>query len=198
VLPTWGVRFSRHIIAPAALCTWIGFGDADVAPALELLRGNCDPAASAFAARLVQNGLITVTLLRPGDTPVRAGRSGATSEFHSDARLLQYSTRAGRVTMLAIADGSRAVALHEGLVSLASDERVDDLHVAFGGERVEVWASAPPSRLQIQGTAAARARMLRLNGREHPIQREGRLDTIVVSGAAWGDSLPAARTTCVA
>lgn len=197
--PAWAATVSRHVIVPAAMVTWIGEArDGQPAPTLERPHVDGDPGAPAVSAAVIAGDRRLAILLRPGDAPVRQHRHAATAEYHSDGRLLQYELRDNRLASLSLADASHALAVRDGLPSVACDRQVDALHIEWGGETIRLWAATPPSRLQLQGLAAAMARNVTLNGRELPAPREGRRDTIVIHASAWGDHTGDARTTCAA
>ncbi|MGE0446234.1 MAG: alginate lyase family protein [Vicinamibacterales bacterium] len=200
VVPTWTARFTHHAAAPVGLFTWIAATlDDPREPCLERLHVEHDPGAPAYGVRIRHGEREDVVLLRPGDPPRRESRAASTRDYHTDARLLSVTMRDGQVAALALADGAHALALGDGLISVAADRPVDDLHVAIEADAIELTASVPPPRIQLQGAAVSRARLARLNGREIALARPGRIDTIAIPAAEW--SAPPARetrTTCVA
>jgi hypothetical protein len=180
--------------------TWIA-GTLDDArpPVMERVQAEHDPGALAFGARVRHGDREELVLLRPGDTPRRETRGCSLSGFNTDARLLHVTWHKGQVVAIAIADGAHALALADGLVSVAADRPLDDLHVGILGDVIELTASAPPPRLQVQGAAVSRARLVRVNGRDVPLSRDGRVDSMVVTAADWAAPVQEkTRTTCVA
>ena len=199
VVPTWTARFTHTVQANGGMFTWIaGTLDETSPPRMERVPVEHDPGAAAFGIRVRHTDLEELALLRPGDQPRRDTRSCSVAGLHTDARMLHVTLRDRQVITVAIADGAHALALGNGLVSVAADQPVDDLHVSLRGEVVAISASRPPSRLQIQGSAVSLARLVRANGREISPSRDGRSDTIVVTGADWAAPAEETRTTCVA
>jgi hypothetical protein len=200
MLPTWTARFTHHAPAPIGLFTWIaGTLDEPREPHIERLHVDHDPGAPAYGVRIRHGEREEVALLRPGDSPRRETRAASIRDYHTDARLLSVTLREGQLSAIAIADGAHALALGDGLISLAADRPVDDLHVAMRGDAIELTASIPPPRIQLQGAAISRTRLVRINGRDIGLARRGRVDTIVIPAAEW-TAPPAqeARTPCVA
>jgi hypothetical protein len=178
-MPASVVRLTHEGPAPFSRATWIGSGEA--APVLERVRVDSDPIGGAIALRVRQGDGCWTTVLRPGESAERESRNCSSVDYRSDARLMFYATRGGTVTSLALADASHALALHDGLVSVAAETHVQDLHLAIGREQLELLASAPPPRLRLQGGGLSSIRTIRVNGREH--RRES--DTIELLGSDW-------------
>jgi hypothetical protein len=112
------------------------------------------------------------------------------AEYHTDARLLQYSIADNGELMLAAAETTHALSLGDGVLSLTADALVADVHVAVRGDRVELWSSRPVSRLDVQGEAIRHVRTMRLNGRDVPIDDSRRVDTVAVGSSDWADPEP--------
>jgi hypothetical protein len=200
IVPTWTARFTHAGAPGAGTFTWFSGTLADPRPpVMERLRMEHDPAAAAAGVRVRHGEYEELVVLRPGDVPRRDPRACSIAEFHTDARLLHAAFRDRRLVALALADGAHALALADGLISLAADGGVDDLHAQFDRDSIELTATVPPPRLQVQGAAVSRVRTVRANGREIPVLRPGRVDTIVIHAADWATPAAAPRTTtCVA
>jgi hypothetical protein len=79
---------------------------------------------------------------------------------------VQYGATAGALTSLSLADVSHALALQDGLISVASEVRVPDLHLTVGYETVDIVSTSPPPSLRLHGARLATVKRVRLNGRE--------------------------------
>ena len=163
-VPTTTARITTEAAAPFARATWIGGGDE--LPTLERVRVECDGLSGAVGLRLRQSDRRWTTLLRPGESIDREGRSCASAEYHSDARLVQYGTTAGVLTSLSLADVSHLLALQDGLISVASEVRVPDLHISVEREAIDIVSTSPPPYLRLDGSSLASVKRVRLNGRE--------------------------------
>lgn len=179
-VPAWTARLTHRARSPFAVVTWIGSASERQVPHLQRL---ILADAGAVAARLVQGLDEQVTLVRPGADLEPAGC--AVGDYMADARLLQYSTAGGRLRSLSAADVTHLVALREGLISVSSETRVADLHVERVSDRLALWTSAPPSRLQLQGAGLAGATVMTLNGRERRTAHAAGRDGQTVAGADW-------------
>ena len=186
LLPAWAARVSRTSRAPFSVATWIGPGGA--APVLARIAAECDPGGSpAVAVRVLQQDAAWTTMLRAGEGAVRETRGCGVGAYQTNARLLHYGTRGGRLVSLAACDASHVLALRDGWLSLAADEPVDDVHVELAGDRIEIVASRPAPRLRLQGTAVAQGAAVHLNGRELPASARERTDSIVALPVHWGE-----------
>jgi hypothetical protein len=190
-VPTWTARIAHEDTAPFTMLTWCGAG-VDV-PALERLRVEHDQHGEAIAARMRQGQTEWVTLLRPAEPASRETRTCAAGEYHTNARALQYALAAGGLASLSAADLSHVLALRDGLLSLAADHVVPDLHLKRGHERLDLSASTPPTRLRLQGATVAGVTTITLNGRYLPPRQLARRDTIVIAGGDWADPRTADR-----
>jgi uncharacterized heparinase superfamily protein len=188
LVPTWAARVTQIGTAPPAMLTWVSSGPR--APSLVRLQHQADPAGVALAVRAVEDDVAWTTLLRPGEPAIRSTRSCAADDYQTNARVLQYATRDGALLRLSIADATHVLSLRDGLLSVSADDHVEDLSLSATGELLELYASHPLGRLNIQGSALAAIRSVRLNGRELPIAFQGRRDSLDIPTAAW----PEART----
>jgi hypothetical protein len=186
VTPAWAARISRPVMAPAALATWIGRADESEPPVLDRPPVEADGGARAAAVRVRHRHRTLVALLRPQDEVRRATRRAGTSDYHTDARVLLYVTGAGALNV-SLADGTRALALHGGPISLAAPEPLEAVHVAASGERLEIWAPVPPAVIHLQGRMLREVRRVVLNGREAPAPPRRSADTLTCEGGDWGD-----------
>jgi hypothetical protein len=186
LVPTWTAQMTRRASAPFVSLTWVGAAVplSRVAPVLERVAATADPGGAAIAARVTDEDVTAVFLLRPGEAPRRDTRACGVLDYQTDARLLHYAERRRRLT-LDLVNASHALALRDGWISVAASEPVRDLHVSLAGGVLHVQASEPPPELCFQGRVAAGIRGIRLNHREMPVPRPRRPDTIVVSGADW-------------
>jgi hypothetical protein len=186
LVPTWAARVTQLGTAPPAMLTWVGSG-AD-APSLERLQSEADPSGDALAVRVVQNDCAWTTVLRPGEPAIRATRSCAAADYQTNARVLQYTTRGNALVRLSIADGTHVLSLRDGLLSVAADDHLDDLSLSMTTDVLELFASHPLGRLNIQGSALASMSAVRLNGRDLPVTFSGRRDSLEIPASAWADA----------
>jgi hypothetical protein len=100
--------------------------------------------------------------------------------------VLHYVERDDHLAALDIIDGSHALSLRDGWISVACSGVVSDLHLARAHDRLELFASAPPAYLRVQGTGLATLRYVELNYRHTPAMRAERSDTLIFHGADWG------------
>ena len=187
LVPMWSARISHSVVLPAVLVTWIGTVDSggdEAAPVLTRPRVDTDPGNVACAAQITFRDRSETVLLRPGDVSGGDGHSAGVSHYRTDARLLHVTAgRDGRHSV-AIADGSQATASQRDRLSITCDRRVDDLYVLVDGDVIDVAASAPLPQVTIEGDAAAAARLVRVNGRERPLVRDGRTGAVIVAERA--------------
>jgi uncharacterized heparinase superfamily protein len=168
--PTCTARIERTGAAPVTLVTWIGEGDA---PSIEQLKTEADPGSATIATRIADADTSTVTLLRPGDSAHRDTRTCMAGAYHTDARLLQYSSDSQGTVTLAIADATHALSLDTALITINADSRLEDLYVAAAHDTLDLWCSAAPPRLTVHGAIVGRVATLRLNGSDRPMRRSG-------------------------
>ena len=190
LMPSYTAVASRQIWSPATLVAWLGAGDEANPPCLEALPVAADAAALSVAVRIRRRDGAITTLLRPGDIEVRAGRSADSEDYHTNARLLQYVEDESGMVQLSVADGSHALALHEGLLSVGAHDQMHDLHVRISGELVELWSTNPPARLHLQGTQAGAVRTARLNGRVRIVSRADESGALTFSSSDWREADP--------
>ena len=95
----------------------------------------------------------------------------------------------GEGLALDIVDATHALALHDGLVSIAASAPITDLHVAFEGDALDLRASTPPSRVRLEGDAIQSVRAVRVNGRDRACGMDG-TGTIVIDGGDWAEGSP--------
>jgi hypothetical protein len=195
LIPTWTARVSRAGSTPFSIVTW--FGTATAAPALARLATDSDTGGHpAIAVSVLHDAVACVTMIRPGEAPVRDTRGCGVGRFHTDARLLHYESSGGRLRVLAACDAHHVLALHEGWLSIASDAPLPDVCLEIEDDRVDLWSSSPASRLRLEGALVTSARVVRLNGRELPVYARERTDSIVAFGSDWGD--PGGALACAA
>ena len=87
--------------------------------------------------------------------------------------MLHFRTKGDRLLALDLVDGSHALALRDGWISVEADEPVADLHAVLSDNALDLSASEPPRQLRIQGSRLARPGSVRLNGRLFPSLRAG-------------------------
>ncbi|MGH9348986.1 MAG: heparinase II/III domain-containing protein [Vicinamibacterales bacterium] len=195
LVPTWTVRVSRAGIAPFAIVTWIACA-AD-APSLTHVATESDTAGSApIAIRVLQGPATWITMLRPGEPPMRETRGCGVEAYHTDGRLLHYGSRDGRLLSLAACDAHHVLALREGWLSVAADGHMPDLHLESRADRIDAWTSSPTERLRLQGDLVTAVRSIRLNGRELPAAARERADSAIALASDWGE--PGRTPPCVA
>ena len=184
--PTYGARIAAPTArithtgsAPFARATWIGAGTGPAV--LERVPIECDAISGALGFRVRQGERVSTTVLRPGEAPERDTRSCSSHDYHTDARLVHYAMSGGALTALSVADVSHLLSLHEGLVSIAADAPLTDLHLSIDRDQLDVLASTPPPRLRLEGGGLSAIRTIRLNGREQ--RRAG--EAIELAGSDW-------------
>jgi hypothetical protein len=181
--PTVRIRHASRV--PSSSVTWLGIGVTQ--PTIERLVIDCDTGGTAIATRLRRARSTWTTVLRPGEPAARDLRSCASADYHTNARMLHYGEADNGWTVLAIVDASHALALHDGLVSAASETSIRDLHVAIDGERLFLHSARPPAGLRLEGQRLTSVRTLVLNGRS--LRRAGAgTELLVVSGADWAEA----------
>ena len=186
LVPTCSACVTRTGTAPLSMVTWIDAASAaEPAPVLVRLNVDADADAPAVGIAIRRGPDAIVTLLRPGDRPQREARGCASSDYHTDARLLQYTTRHGVPVSLCMADASHVLALQDGSLSVSSEAPVSDLHIGVDGDRLELWSSAPPPELSVQGSLLERVTTLRLNGRELRVTAPSSRRRLTIAGADW-------------
>ena len=188
LVPTWTARVTHHGVAPLSMLTWIGTAaeTAHGAPSLERIAATPDPAGHAIAARVVTGDYSSLFLLRPGEPSGRENRTCGVGEFQTNARILHFRTKGDCLLVLDLVDGTHALALRDGWISVEADGPVADLHFDLSDGVLHLFASAPPRRLCIQGDAIAQLRAVTLNGRPAPPEPKGRTKTLLIPGADWG------------
>lgn len=186
LVPSWTARIERHAFAPFSMVTWVGAGTRDGSePALDRLHVDVDADdAPAIATRISLGSRQSMILVRPDATAPRAGAVGG---YQTDARVFRCHTVAERLAALDLVDATHALAIRDGWLSVAADDRIADLHVALADNRLDVRASVPPPVLRLQGGAVDRSRPVLLNGREVPLAAFGHSKTAVLTAAHWGD-----------
>jgi hypothetical protein len=194
LIPTWTARMSQAATAPFSFATWVGVGA--VPPSLARIAADCDPGGHAVAVRVLQGAVTCVTMVRPGEPAVRDTRSCGVDRYHTDARLLHYSSAGGGLRMLAACDAHHILALHDGWLSVAIDAPMPDLCIDLEDGRMDVWSSSPACRLRIEGALVLASRVIRLNGRELVPRVRERADSVVVFASDWGE--PGRTPACVA
>jgi hypothetical protein len=174
-------------------------GAASAAPSLERLRHDADPAGETLAVRVSHDGIVWTTLLCPREPRANAASACTVADYHTDARLLHYATRDGVLVSLAAADATHVLSLRDGLLGVAAEDHVPDLHIAIAGEALDMSASRPLPRLRLQGAALAGITVARLNSRELPVTSRERGDALVIDTSAWAQpgaiGLPVAART---
>lgn len=183
--PASTARIGRRAPGPFTMVTWLGTG---VAPTLQRLRTRNDPNGRSTAVRIADRDIATLALIRSGEPAERDTRSCELPDFQTNARMLQYTMRGAELLTMAIADATRVLALREGLVSLAADGHISDLHLRLAGDVLEVSATAAAPRLRLQGRPLDAVRTLRLNGRE--VARDGAGDSLVITAWSWPGRTP--------
>jgi hypothetical protein len=183
LVPTWAARVTQLGTAPPAMLTWVSSGPH--APSLVRLPHEADPAGEALAVRAAQDDVAWTTLLRPGEPAIRSTRSCAAEDYQTNARVLQYTTRGSALLRLSMADATHVLSLRDGLLSVAAEDHVEDLSLSLTNEVLELHASHPLCRLNIQGSALAGVATVRLNGRELAVAFGERRDSLDIPAAAW-------------
>ena len=188
LVATWAARVTRTAHAPFEILTWIGTGEEP--PSMERVHVETDGAGHAIAVRMVEGGSTRVTVTCPGEPAVRHARSCTTGEYHTDARMLHYAVRDSELVELAIADATHLLPLRDGLLSIAADDHINDLHVVVAGDVLELVACGPIPRISLQGAALTRLARVKLNGREVPVNIEGCAASLVIAASEWATPPP--------
>jgi hypothetical protein len=170
---------------PFSMLSWIDAATEHSIPDLQRMTTNADPHGEAIAARVVNGDFASAYLIRPGEPSSRDGRACGTLDYQTDARILHFRTRDEALVALHLVDGSHALALRDGWLSIATSEPVRDLHIQLNDEMLDLYASEPPRHLRILGGALRGRRAIRLNGRTHALVVPDPPDTLLISGADW-------------
>jgi uncharacterized heparinase superfamily protein len=149
LVPTWTARVTHEGVTPLSMLAWIGAAaeTAHCAPSLERMAATADPAGRVIAARVVAGDRSSVFLLRPGEPSWRERRACTVGEYQTNARMLHVRSEGDCMLALDLVDGSRAVSLCDGGISIEADGPVADLHVALSDGVLRLFASTPPLRL---------------------------------------------------
>jgi hypothetical protein len=187
LVPTWTARTTRTARAPFAMLTAISArtGRPPHRPSLDRLETTPDAGGIAIGARVVDAFDASVFLLRPGDTSMRDNRACRIADYQTDARVLHYREAAGRLLTLDLVDASQLLALRDGWLSVDAAEGFGDLHVAVSGDRLDMYSSAPPPHLRLQGGALRQVRRVCLNRRDVDVPASDDAGTVVVCGVDW-------------
>ncbi len=188
LIPTWTARVTHEGVAPFSIVTWIGAAaeTAHGVPSLDRIGATPDPGGFAIAARVVTGSHASVFLLRPGEPRSRESRACGVLDYQTNARVLHFRTNEDRLLALDLVDGSHALALRDGWISVEADEPVADLHLVLSDNALDLSASEPPRQLRIQGTCLAQLHAVSLNGRPYPRPSTDRPDTLLIPGGEWG------------
>jgi uncharacterized heparinase superfamily protein len=192
LVPTSTAHVTRAAHGSFAMTTWLGTTGGVLPPVLEQLPIETDGTFPTLGARVRHDTCETATVVRPGDT--EGHRHCETPEYHTDARLLQYSRdQRGCITLL-VADGNLVTAHDDALLSARSQDPIADLYAVHQDGCLELYSSSPPSRLFLWGHVARYATTVRLNGRDVGERYHEADGSLTVSGAEWRDSEGAPRT----
>jgi hypothetical protein len=186
LVPTWTAFVTRPAVTPCGFMTWIGQASPrdGQAPAFERL--GTPGASSAFAlARLVTGDETSMFMLRTGD-----GIEGCDAlDYQTDARVMHYQARAGRLCAVDIVDATHALSMRADGMTLTASETMPDLHLSIDQAGVlSMWASSPPAVLRLEGSVIATLRGIRLNGRELPVAAPR--DVRLIHGGEWRSIAP--------
>jgi hypothetical protein len=187
VVPTWSARLSRRPGGPPSLVTWIGAAGRDEArPSIERVPSEAQDDGPVIAVCLRRPCATSFTAIRPGPAAPLGVRQCAAGGYHSNARLLHYTLDVdGAPRSLAMADGTRALALDDAFVSLSADVAVRDVSLRIDQASLDLRASAPPPLLRLRGRALDRIVTVRLNGRGMPRVRRTPDGGMILSGDDW-------------
>ena len=168
LVPTWTARITREGGLPLRMVTWIGAAyAADTAPPqLERMVPECDHAAHAIGARVIAGSRHSTFVLLVNEPAVRDGRAVGTPEFQTDARVIHYTERGGKLMTLDLVDVSHALALREGWFSVTASAPLPDLHLAVNGRVLELHTSGTATEISVEGGALGEIDVVTLNGRE--------------------------------
>jgi hypothetical protein len=192
LVPTSTAHVTHAAHGSFAMTTWLGTTGVVLAPVLERLPIETDGVFPALTARVRRDGGETSTVVRPGDA--EGHRYCDTPEYHTDARLLQYSRdQRGGITLL-IADGHLVTAHDDALLSARSQDPIGDLSTVYRDGCLEMYSSSPPSQLFLWGHVARHASTVRLNGRDVGARYNEADGSLTIAGAEWRDGEAMPRT----
>jgi len=188
LIPTWTARVTHEGVTPLSMVTWISSAaeTAHGVPSLARIVATSDPEGRAIAARVATGNRASVFLLRPGEPPSRERRACGIVDYQTNARVLHFRTTGDCLVALDLIDGSHALALRDGWVSVEAAEPVADLHVVLSENTLDLSASKPPRQLRLLGTCIARLRAVYLNGRPFSPLPADRPDTLLIPAGEWG------------
>jgi hypothetical protein len=155
LVPTWTARITRTGRVPFSIITWIGETPDAKAPVLERLVVNADPVGEAIGARIVCGEFASTYLIRPGEPSFRDSRACGIQDYQTNARVLHLRTRGDRLVALDLIDASHALALRDGLISVAADEPIRDLHALVANGVLHLATSQPPRQLRVEANGTA-------------------------------------------
>lgn len=170
-----------------SMITWLGAAGSQPPPRLEPVPVEGDASSKVIAVRVHHDHRATVTVVRPGDTPVDAARWCDTTDYHTDARFLQYCRDESGLVAISVADATIALAHDERLLSVRAEASIVDLHALYHDGCLDLHSSSPPTCLFVWGEAATRVTTLRLNGGEREARYDSADGSLVVASADWQD-----------
>jgi hypothetical protein len=185
LVPTSTAHVTRTGNGPFSMMAWLGAADTTVPPRLEPFAVQSDASSPVVAVRVHHDSRVTVTVVRPGEAPAETERWCGTADYHTDGRLLQYSRDDRGLLAMSVADATIALAQDDRLLSVRTEVPIADLHAVLHDGCLDLFASAPPSRLLLGGEAATHAATLHLNGREMEPKHEATDGSVVVTSADW-------------
>ncbi|MBI4266364.1 MAG: alginate lyase family protein [Acidobacteria bacterium] len=187
LVPTWTARVTRDGVTPFAMVTWIGMSDPHQSdpPCLERVATACEAGERVVGVRIVATDRTSTFLLRAEDPAKGDTRTCGIQDYETDARALHCLEHCGELVALELVDTSYAVTSRTEGTSITASETVADLHAAVDGPALELFASAPPSQLRIEGGAMRRTRVVRANGREMPRDGLG-TGAVTIERGQWG------------
>lgn len=188
LVPTSTAHVTQIGDGPFSMITWLGAATADaLPPRLERVSLSGESASSALAVRVHHDARVTLTIVHPGDDGTETHRSYETPDYHSDARLLQYSRDDSGLLAISVVDAAVVLAHDDRLLSVRSDGAIADLHAIHHDRLLDLYSSSPPSRLFLSGDVASGATTVRLNGRQVQTRYDERDGSLTVGAAEWHD-----------
>jgi hypothetical protein len=185
-IPAWVADVRSDAQSPSGTVTWIGEAPSATPPAIERLPLPADAGDRVIAARVRAGDTASVVLVWTGEPAGSGARDARLPDYHTNARVLHYASRAGALVALDIIDGSHALTSRDGWISVTSDGPILELHVGLDAGTMDLQSFDPPARLRFDGDVIAGLRTIRLNGREWPLNSFSLFGApLIVDASQW-------------
>lgn len=170
------------------MAAWIGTaaGASPRPPILEHVDVVSEARHHAIGLRVAGHRGAAIFLFHPGADEAGAGRECTIADYQTDARVFHYACDDDRLTSFGLVDGTHALAVRDGWISIAASGPLPDLSGVIAGDTLDLHTTAPPPEMRVHGGALWGVSRITLNGREVPRPEREPSDTLAIGGAGWG------------